>query len=291
MTNPGTVDFYDEATGNDSGEISLDTNGCATWTPSSPLGAGDHYVVATYTNDSGTFVGGTVAEFDQTVNPATTFVATSTSPTYVNGSVELDATVSVVTGQGTPTGSVEFYDGSTDVGAGTAGSNGQWSLTTSAVPPGNQVIAAVYSGDDNFTGSQSGGTSVNVVGDGLSLGNSLSLRWGTISEGNAATLSGTVSGLDGVAFSVAVDWGDGQTSAGDSGDTLLVSVNWDGDWPCRDRTQDHLRRRTGGRASPAAAGGAADRHDQRLLRPFASRTCGCTTSGAPAGRLPGRRAQ
>ena len=32
-----------------------------------------------------------------------------------------------------------------------------------------------------------------------------------------ATISGTVSGLDGVAFSVAVDWGDGQTSDSDNG--------------------------------------------------------------------------
>ena len=86
------------------------------WTPNSPLGAGDHYIVATYTSNNSTFVGGTVGEFDQTVYPATTSVAISTSPTYVNGSVELDATVSVVTGQGTPTGSVEFYDGTADLG-------------------------------------------------------------------------------------------------------------------------------------------------------------------------------
>ena len=216
-TPTGSVDFYDEDTGTDLGQGT--TTGDGTWalTPNSPLGAGDHYIVATYTSNNNTYVGGTVGEFDQTVYPATTSVAISTSPTYVNGSVELDATVSVVTGQGTPTGSVEFYDGTADLGAGTAGSNGQWSLTTSAVPPGNQTLTAVYSGDDNFTGSQSGGTSVNVVGDGLSLGNSLSVRWGTINEGNVATISGTVSGLDGVAFSVAVDWGDGQTSDSDNG--------------------------------------------------------------------------
>ena len=51
---------------------------------------------------------------------------------------------------------------------------------------------------------------------GLSLGNSLSVGWGTINEGTTATLSGTVSGLNGAAFSVTVNWGDGTSSDSDN---------------------------------------------------------------------------
>ena len=78
----GTVDFYDEATGDDSGEIGL-VGGVAYWTLTNP-DAGDHYIVATYTSNSNTYVGGTVGEFDQTVNPAgtttTVSIADSTNP-------------------------------------------------------------------------------------------------------------------------------------------------------------------------------------------------------------------
>ena len=83
-TPSGSVIFYDEATGAESVPITLDTNGCATWTPSSVLDAGDHYIVATYTSDSGTFVGGTVGEFDQTVNPAGTTTTVTASPSSAN---------------------------------------------------------------------------------------------------------------------------------------------------------------------------------------------------------------
>ena len=40
--------------------------------------------------------------------------------------------------------------------------------------------------------------------------------WGTINEGTTATLSGTVSGLNGAAFSVTVNWGDGKSSDSDN---------------------------------------------------------------------------
>ncbi len=84
-TPSGSVMFYDEATGAESDPITLDTNGCATWTLHRIPDAEDHYIVATYTSDSGTFVGGTVGEFDQTVNPAGTTtdvvsVADTTNP-------------------------------------------------------------------------------------------------------------------------------------------------------------------------------------------------------------------
>ena len=161
-TPTGTVDFYDEASGAESDPITLDTNGCATWTPSSPLGAGDHYIVATYTSDSGTFVGGTVGEFDQTVNPADTTTTVTASPSSTNYGDSLTITADVGAsspGNGTPTGSVEFWAGTTDLGgatldAGTATWSGYADMAC-GIGVGASTITAVYGGDANFTGSQS----------------------------------------------------------------------------------------------------------------------------------------
>ena len=52
----------------ESDAITLDANGCATWTLAAP-DAGDHYIVATYTSNSTTYVNSTTGECDQTVNP------------------------------------------------------------------------------------------------------------------------------------------------------------------------------------------------------------------------------
>jgi hypothetical protein len=73
--------------------------------------------------------------------------------------VTLTATVAVVSpGAGTPTGSVDFKNGSTDLGSGTV-TNGIASVQTSSLPAGTDAITAIYSGDTNFTTSTS--TAVN----------------------------------------------------------------------------------------------------------------------------------
>ena len=79
---------------------------------------------------------------------------------------------------------------------------------------GSYSIIAVYNGDSNFTGSQSSGTAMTVDGNGLSISG---LAPSSINEGTTASLSGTVSGLNGAAFSVTVNWGDGQSGDSDNG--------------------------------------------------------------------------
>ena len=75
------------------------------------------------------------------------------------------------------------------------------------------TITAVYSGDGNFAGSQSQGQqNATVVGNPLSIGDVLtdgSNAEVNLSAGDVATVSGSVSGLDGSAFMVTVNWGDG----------------------------------------------------------------------------------
>src|SRR5271166_605506 len=64
-----------------------------------------------------------------------------------------------VTSSSTPTGSVEFYDGSTDLGPGTAGATtgttATWTYMTSTLTAGSHTVQAVYTATGNFSGSTS----------------------------------------------------------------------------------------------------------------------------------------
>ena len=60
------------------------------------------------------------------------------------------------------TGTVTFYNGTTNLGTGTI-ANGVATLTTSALPYGNDSITAVYSGDTNFATSTSSALSYLVT--------------------------------------------------------------------------------------------------------------------------------
>ena len=106
------------------------------------------------------------------VATTTTFSTSSASVTY-GTQVTFTATVSAITGSVPPSGSVEFYDGSTDLGGGTAGtpSGGRetWTFTTLGTTAGRlqvgsgQTITAVYTPTANFigsTGTLSGGETV-----------------------------------------------------------------------------------------------------------------------------------
>ncbi|WP_206306702.1 Ig-like domain repeat protein, partial [Streptomyces malaysiense] len=55
---------------------------------------------------------------------------------------------------GTPTGTVDFFDGATLLGTGTL-TGGTATLTTSTLAVGTHALTAVYSGDTEFGGSTS----------------------------------------------------------------------------------------------------------------------------------------
>ena len=94
------------------------------------------------------------------VDPSTISVSSPTSSPVYGQSVDLVATV---TGSGpTPTGTVEFYNGSDDLGPGTL-SGGSATLTTSALAVATNSITAQYLGDGNYAGSTSSPTDVTVA--------------------------------------------------------------------------------------------------------------------------------
>src|SRR5258708_846535 len=149
----GTVNFVDGATTIGSG--TLNASGIATFTTST-LSVGTHSIVADYLGDTNNPPENS-QPLTQMVNPAASSVAvsSSTNPSTVTLLVTLTATVSGAFG-GTPTGTVTFKAGKHTLGTATL-SGGVGSIQYAFPTVGASSIAAVYSGDANFSGSTSAG--------------------------------------------------------------------------------------------------------------------------------------
>jgi Tol biopolymer transport system component len=148
----GTVSFQDGAAL--LGASSL-TNGQASFTVST-LAVGSHSITAVYNGD-GNFTGASSTSLAQSVNKAasSTVVVSSANPSLFNQSVSFTATVAAVSpGAGTPTGTVNFLDGSASLGSASL-TAGQATFTSSSLSVASHSITAVYVGDGNFNGSGS----------------------------------------------------------------------------------------------------------------------------------------
>jgi hypothetical protein len=128
------------------------------------LKVGRHTITVKYNGD-GRFVGSTSVPMVQTVNRASTGVALSSptvSPT-AGQPVKLTAKVAVfIPGQGLPTGTVIFRDGTTVLGVAAVDSTGTATLTTPSLSAGNHAVTAAYSGDTSFSDSTSAALTVSV---------------------------------------------------------------------------------------------------------------------------------
>jgi hypothetical protein len=92
----------------------------------------------------------------------TTSLAASSSQIVWGRSVAFTATVAPVSGTGTPTGTVTFKDGATQIGTGTLNASGSATFSTSGLAVGAHSVTAVYSGDANFSSSTSVAVSATV---------------------------------------------------------------------------------------------------------------------------------
>jgi Bacterial Ig-like domain (group 3)/Bacterial Ig-like domain (group 2) len=133
-------------------------NGVASCTTSIPLSAAGHLVTAFYFGDDD--FGDSNGSTPQPVNQAstTTQVSSSVNPVVAGQPVTFTAAVApVAPGAGTPTGTVGFSDGPTQICPPSAlgGDTPEATCVTSALAVGNHSIVATYNGDDNFTGSSS----------------------------------------------------------------------------------------------------------------------------------------
>jgi hypothetical protein len=111
---------------------------------------GNHTIAASYAGDAN--VAPSTGILMQTVNLAatTTALTVSTNSSLYGQAVTFTATVA--SPAGTPTGTVTFANDGNALG--TVGlTNGQTTVTTSALPIGDHTIAASYTGDANFVAS------------------------------------------------------------------------------------------------------------------------------------------
>ena len=150
-TPAGSVSFFDGASFLENSAI--DGTGHAAFQTNS-LALGDHSISAAYIPSPLVgFAASTSAVLDERiVRPTSTALASSNLTTYTGEQVTFTSTVSSPA-SGTPTGSVAFLDGTTQIGTATLGATGQALFTTSGLGVGTHSITAEYSGDTNFIAS------------------------------------------------------------------------------------------------------------------------------------------
>jgi hypothetical protein len=156
----GTVAFFDGSTLLGSGTVSNDV---ATFTTTALLG-GTSSITATYGGDT-FYAASTSPSVAVKITQATTTTALSFFPAspVLGQDVTLTATITpATTGPVSPTGTVEFFDGSTLLGDG-AISNGAATLVTTGLSLGANSITATYEGDSNYVGSTAPAITVTVV--------------------------------------------------------------------------------------------------------------------------------
>lgn len=209
-TPTGSVSFYDGAAF--LGTTNVNNIGQASLTTSS-LTTAIHTINVFYNPDTNFTASST--NIVQTVNDATTVtdIITSTpNPSNVGENVAFIASVS--SAFGTPTGTVNFYEGATLIGSGTL-FNGLTIFNTSTLSPGTHLISAVYQGAPNYAASQSLPTSQVVLPAAFATTTVLNSSLNPAPVGVPVTFSATVTSLSGIPTGT-VSFYDGSTSLGTS---------------------------------------------------------------------------
>jgi autotransporter-associated beta strand protein len=258
-TPTGTVNFVEGTTTIGSG--TLNGSGVATFSTTT-LALGGHSIQAQYVGD-GNFIGSNSSVQTVTVNQAgtSTTLTPAPNPSVFGQSVTFTATVTAASpSTATPTGTVNFVEGTTTLGSGTL-SGGVATFSTSTLPVGSHNIVAQYVGDGNFASSNSAtatqqvnkaGSSTVLVTDGTPSAFASSVTFtatvtafgagkgtpsGTVTfnDGTTTLGTGTLNGLGVATFSTstlaigshsitAVYNGDGNFNGGTS-NTVAQSVN------------------------------------------------------------------
>lgn len=142
------------------GTAMLDSLGRASLTIQPP-GIGIHRLSAVYVGDA-LHAGGNAAVIEHRVWPGASelTLATSPRPARLGQTVVLRAqTRAVAPASGTPSGSVEFYDGDRLLGTSSLGGDGVAELSTRDIGLGQRVLTARFLGEHRFLPSQGAGVS------------------------------------------------------------------------------------------------------------------------------------
>jgi hypothetical protein len=188
----GNVAF--SADGTSMGTAALDATGTATLSYAA-LAAGTHTITASYAGDANDSpsTSATVSLVVTTIPTATALGATSTGG--ASPQVTLVAAVVGTVGP-TPTGTVTFNDGTTEIGSATLDSSGIATLNPN-LAAGSYTIVAVYGGDALHSPS----TSMPATVSGTPAGFNLTVNPSSVSmaAGQNATVTVTVSSVGGFA--------------------------------------------------------------------------------------------
>lgn len=210
----GSVEFFDGATSVGSSTLS---SGVATFSYTA-LASGTHVITAVYAGDSANLAS-TSAATTVDINKASTTTSLSATP----GSVTVgDPATLVATVVGyAPTGTVEFFDGVTSIGA-VAMAGGVATLSYSGPTAGAHNITASYSGDSDNLVSTSAAAPLSITK--VTTFSSLSTTPANTTVGSPVTLSASVTGATPTG---SVEFFDGATSLGTSpliGGTATLTV-------------------------------------------------------------------
>jgi uncharacterized repeat protein (TIGR03803 family) len=162
-TPTGTITFFNGTT--QVGQpVTLSSETATLSYNTSSLAANSYSITAAYSGDSN-FAGSTSQPAVLTVTSAPAKTATTTTASVAPSSVSVGATsgvtltakVNPTSGNGTPTGTITFFNGTTQVGQPVTLSSETATLSynTSSLAANSYSITAAYSGDSNFAGSTS----------------------------------------------------------------------------------------------------------------------------------------
>ena len=159
-TPTGTIQFRDGGTTLGTCGTQTMSAGSATCSASFNASAGSRTISAVYSSDAN-YLASTSTNLSQTVSKASTstVVVSSANPSVTGQSVTFTATVSATSpGSGTPTGNVQFKDGSGTLASCGAVALSAGSATCSAsfnASASPRTISAVYAGDNDYLTSTS----------------------------------------------------------------------------------------------------------------------------------------
>jgi sugar lactone lactonase YvrE len=202
----GTVNFFDGVNLIGSATVSA---GAASFSTSN-LSDGQHPITAVYSGDAATYINGSTSSVLKQDVLAATSVALTAAPanTSVYGtSVTFTASVTG-SATATPTGTVKFSDGSTQLGTATLSSAGVATFTTSSLNAGAHSIVAAYLGDVHsgpgisvpvtYTVTQTPTTTTLAASPTTGIAGKAITLTATVKAGSGSTLSsGTVTFMDG----------------------------------------------------------------------------------------------
>jgi predicted extracellular nuclease len=154
----GTVVFKDGATTLGTGTLAPGATSSTASFTATGLAVGAHSLTAVYSGD--TIFATSTGSLTLTVAAVTSATTLSALPTTTTFGLAVALTANVTSNLGVPTGTVQFFDGATALGAAQTLSGGTTTLNTTTLAVGTHSVTAVYSGT---TGTPAYPASTSIV--------------------------------------------------------------------------------------------------------------------------------